>query len=101
MSNFLIIRSYPVYTNAQHQVQFVNPCILDQFKINTSFQWQIALVDVDKLCHPLKSENDWNKDYGQLYFFYTIRSQVIFALANSAVCVYSGLPAILIAVTCI
>ena len=47
------------------------------------------------LQNPLKCRSDWNKDYGQVYVFYIVRSQVTLTTANSAICLYAEIAAIL------
>ena len=44
----------------------------------------------------LESLSDWNKDYGQVYVFYIIRSQVTFTTANNSAHVYAEIAAILV-----
>ena len=47
------------------------------------------------LRNPLKCRGDWNKDYGHMYVFYIIKSQVTLTTANNAVCVYVEIAVIL------
>ena len=47
------------------------------------------------LWNPLKCRGDCNKNNGQVYVFYIVRSQVTLTMANNAACVYVKIAAIL------